>query len=401
MDACLSTYAALMAVNARSISKGYYMPINLTCPINQLGYGVVSLNLLKAFEANGESPACWFLGPVEAPQEDIPLIEVAQKRQEEFDHFAASLRVYHQFDLAHHVGRGLRCGFPIFELDRFRTNEINHLTSQDALIVPTQWAADVIAEQLGGQCPEVKVSPLGVDSSIFFPVNKPAPGPTRFFNCGKWEVRKGHDVLCEAFNLAFGKDDDVELVMNCHNPCFADRSKYESYNREWERFYKTSKLGSKISVSKTRLASQRDVADLMRAVDCGVFPSFAEGWNLEASEMLAMGKKLIITNCSAHTEFCNPDNSLLIPASKTEAAHDGIWFNADDPRWNGEPGRWMEFDLDAMDALITHMRAVHEQKQNGADMFNAAGVESMRLLTWKNTANIISSFVNELSGSCA
>ena len=76
-----------------------------------------------------------------------------------------------------------------------------------------------------------------------------------------------------------------------------------------------------------RLNTHEDVAVIMSQADVGVFPSRAEGWNLEALEMLSMGKHLIITDYSAHTEFCNKDNSRLIQIDEMEDAHDGIWFH--------------------------------------------------------------------------
>ncbi len=366
------------------------MSINLTGPVNELGYGNVTLNLLRAFEAIGESPACWFIGPIEVQKEDVPLVTRAQQRQDNFDSDAVSLRVYHQFDLAHHIGRGVRCGFPIFELDQFKSNERHHLQSQDVLYVTSQWAADIVKANVD-QPIKVVVAPLGVDHKTFRPLDNPSNGSTKFFNCGKWELRKGHDVLCEAFNLAFNKTDNVELVMHCHNPCFQDHERYLAYNSEWETYYKESPLGDKIRVSKSRLASHADVAKLMAEMDCGVFPSRAEGWNLEASEMLSMGKQVIITDYSAHTEFCTPENARLIPYRKSEVAHDGVWFKGDDQRWGAEPGQWMSFEAEEIDVLIEHMRAVHRAKQSGDNLFNAAGVESMGHFTWEQTARIISS----------
>ena len=64
----------------------------------------------------------------------------------------------------------------------------------------------------------------------------------------------------------------------------------------------------------------------MSKADCGIFPSRAEGWNLDMLEMMALNKSIITTNYSAHTEFCNKDNSFLIDISETEPANDGKWF---------------------------------------------------------------------------
>ena len=51
----------------------------------------------------------------------------------------------------------------------------------------------------------------------------------------------------------------------------------------------------------------------MSQVDCGVFPSRAEGRNLELLEMMSAGKHVITTDYSAHTEFCTKDNAGLVP----------------------------------------------------------------------------------------
>ncbi len=375
------------------------MSINVTSPCNQLGYGVVSLNILKSLEAIEANPAAWFLGPVEAPPEDHELLNRLSARTATYDRNAPSLRIYHQFDLAQHVGVGYHIGFPIFELTKFKPNELNHLRSQDGLVVCSKWAKRVLLDD--GFCgSDIFVVPLGVDREIFNVSSKPVNSDTfgghvvngdmtNFFNCGKWEYRKGHDVLCDAFNNAFEKADDVALFMNCHNPCFSDQKKYLAYNQQWTTFYKNSKLGDKISISPSRLPRQQDVAEVMRTMDCGVFPSRAEGWNLELGEMLAMGKHVIATNYSAHTEFCTPDSSLLIQPTTLEDAHDGIWFNADDPAWGGQPGQWMEFGDDQMDQLVEHLRAIHQRKQEGALGVNQAGIDRMVPFTWEATARAL------------
>lgn len=376
------------------------MTINITAPVNQLGYGVVSLNILKALDAIGAEPAAWFLGPVEAPPECHELLNRVSQRTRTYNRTAPSLRIYHQFDLAQHVGAGRRIGFPIFELTRFKSNEIHHLCSQDGLVVCSQWAKQVLLNAdwrfLEG---DIFVIPLGVDREIFQPqavfeqCQLSYESKTKFFNCGKWEYRKGHDVLCEAFNKAFEPGDNVSLFLNCHNPCFQDQQKYLSYNKQWTDYYKNSKLGDKISISPSRLPAQHDVAEVMRKMDCGVFPARAEGWNLELSEMLAMGKHVIATNYSAHTEFCQNGATRLIEPSRDalgglrlEDAHDGIWFNADDPEWGGEPGQWLEFGDEQMDQLVEHLRAVHRHKQEGSLGVNQAGVDAMAPFTWEATA---------------
>ena len=195
---------------------------------------------------------------------------------------------------------------------------------------------------------------------------------TSFFNAGKWEVRKGHDVLVEAFNAAFGQNDNVSLTLMPHNPFLT-----ENETREWVNLYKNSKLGNKITILPAA-KTHTQVARVMQYMDCGVFPSRAEGWNLEALEMMACGKHIIITDYSGHTEFCNGINSLLIKIDSLEDAYDGKWFHGD--------GQWASFEENQMKELINNMRFIHEEKQAGRlDVFNKAGIQTAQQFTWENT----------------
>tara|TARA_R110000765_G_scaffold66922_6_gene129438 strand:+ start:1696 stop:2766 length:1071 start_codon:yes stop_codon:yes gene_type:complete len=343
------------------------MDINLTTPVNPLGYGTVGTNILKSLVSSGHNVSLFPLGQVSANKEDESLLQSCIKNQSFFNHRAPSIRIWHQHDLAQHIGSGLRCGFPIFELDRLTDRESHHILSQDVVFVCSHWAKTVV-EQYNKKS---VVVPLGVDSEVFCPSDTPSWETTRFINIGKWELRKGHDVLVDAFNKAFNVDDDVQLLMMNHNPFIS-----EEEEKEWIGLYKDSKLGNKIFFLE-RVESHRQVADIMKQVDCGVFLSRAEGWNLEALELMACGKQVIITNCTAHTEFCNIKNSLLVTPEAEEEAFDGIWFKGQ--------GRWAAIGEREIDECVEHMREVHKKKQAGTSLLNKYGVETAERFSWENT----------------
>jgi hypothetical protein len=272
------------------------------------------------------------------------------------------------------VGHGMHIGFPIFELDTFTSKEKHHLQSCDELFVCSEWAAKVCYNNFDTPNPPIAVIPLGVDASIFTP-KKSTRKPTIFLNVGKWEKRKGHDILVDLFNEAFTPDDNVELWMMCHNPFLKPEN--QSY---WESLYRSSRLGNKVRFVP-RLESDEEVANIMQQADCGVFPSRAEGWNLPALEMLSCGKQVIVTNYSAHTEFCTKENSTLVPIKEVEKAHDGVWFFGQ--------GNWAALDKVAEHGIIEGMREVHQRKQSGKLAVNEVGIQTSHLFTWKNTAETI------------
>ena len=98
-----------------------------------MGYGVVGINVLKALHSAGHSVAYWPIGSAEVDPVDVSLIQEMVNNQEEYSSHASSLRIWHQHDLAQHVGKGLHCAFPIFELDTFTERELCHLSQQDRI----------------------------------------------------------------------------------------------------------------------------------------------------------------------------------------------------------------------------------------------------------------------------
>jgi glycosyltransferase involved in cell wall biosynthesis len=347
--------------------------LNVIGPYNSLGYGYTVKNIL--LELSKVIPNLTYF-PIGNPQiehnyEDI-LLHKLTSRQSNFDFNAHSLQIWHQHDLLHHRGNGLKIGFPIFELDTFNEREEHILDYQDVIFVCSHWAKQVVLHYLPHK--RVFVIPLGVDSNTFYPTNQTTEKCT-FLNIGKAEYRKGHDVLVKIFNLAFSKDDNVELKVAFSNPFLK-----EPQIREWNSLYRNSDLGDKIQLVP-RLNTHDDIAKLINESDCGIFPSRAEGWNLEALEMLACGKQLIITNYSGHTEYCNNNNSMLIDCPHREVAHDNMWFKGD--------GNWLHIGDYEIGQMVRYMRKVYLDWKDLVSLYNKPGVETAKEFSWANTANKI------------
>ena len=350
--------------------------INLIAPINSLGYGVVGHNLLKSLLKINPSTALY---PISQPEFSDDYIITGMNNRGQFKLFP-SVKIWHQNDVHTHVGKGMHVGFPIFELDNFTKEEKLSMSHCDKLFVCSQWAKDVLLDsQSDWECPTVDVVPLGVDTEIFKP-HLSTREKTIFFNCGKWEIRKGHDILVECFNSAFDYDDNVELWMMCDNPFIGNQ------NEKWKNLYKESKLGDKIRIIP-RQKTHEDVYNIMKQTDCGVFPARAEGWNLELLEMMACGKQVIATNYAAHKQYCNPTNSLLVNIEKLEQAYDGVFFD-------GKIGQWASLDNASSHVIIEYMRMVHEFKQSGDLKLNKNGVETAESLNWQRVAELV------LYGTC-
>lgn len=355
------------------------MDVNLSTPINQLGYGIAGLNILVNLQALGSNIALFPLSQItegDCPNEHIKAVREAEKRAGLYNPSAPALRIFHQNRLGEFPGRGRRVGFPFFELTRLTPEEQHHMNNCDDIVVASEWAYQVC--WANGITARVWTAPLGVDRTIFHEglrgkITRVDADHTVFVNVGKWEVRKGHDILLSAFNKAFSKSDRVILKMIPENP-FIGR-----LNQVWAQQYHGSKLGAVNKIQLyPRVKTQADVAHFLASSDCGVFPARAEGWNLELLECLSLGLPSIATDYSAHTEFINDNNCLMILSDKLEPANDGVWFHGQ--------GEWAHLGEAQEEQLIEHMRSIHRMKQIGELPVNVAGIETAEEFSWQKTA---------------
>lgn len=333
------------------------MHINITAPVNQTSYGLASWQFMRSLDKAGHDITLWGCPNdqnIQGTEENIDLLRKWVARREVFDWWAPSLRIWHQNDMMQSVGKGRRLGMTFFELDKLKPNEVHQLNSLDMVIVPSQWAKQVCKDSRVHT--PVEVVPLGYDPEVFYARDiKRADNKTIFLNIGKWEVRKGHDVLVEMFNKAFTKKDNVELWMSNHNQFLNEQD-----TEAWVRLYKNSPLGDKVKIIPWE-PTQQGLAKIMASVDCGIFPSRAEGWGLESLEMMAMDKEVIITNNSAHTEYCKDHNCYLIETPEKEVANDSIWFHGQ----TKSDGMWAKLGDLEINQAADLMRVIHKDKQEG------------------------------------
>lgn len=369
--------------------------INLICPINDLGYGVVSKNIFKALAKYNIN-----LYPLNTDLQSLDKQQIeAYNRGMLINRKFPDLRVWHQHDLGYFISNISHAALTFFELSHLNKYERSHLNSLDILFVPSQWHKDVA--QASEITTPIVILPMSVDTDIFLPIktnyskflgynqnmfmqfDKSVENhPTVFMTCGKWEIRKGHDIIIDCFERAFSKEDNVKLIVNCHNPFIGQD------NKRWEERY--SYRPNQIDIIPDRLKDQYDLARIYSMVDCGLFPARSEGWNMEASELLAMGKRCIMFNYAAHTQYAKDAGADTFDIDTLEVADDGVFFNSTNPAWDGDPGKWASIGDKQKDQIIEMMRSIHNEKQsNGHLTINKKGVEWFRNWTWDDVAEKI------------
>lgn len=348
------------------------MNINYYSPINSTGYGIASLNILKSLNKLSDDIVSYF--PIGEPhvetQEDYDFVLSLFNNSRTPDPNAPCIKIWHQFDLMLRVGRGAYYAYPFFELDKFNDIEKIHMSAPDKLFVSSSWAENIVKDN-NIKTPTI-VAPLGVDMQIFNHTQYTRRNKDKyvFLNIGKWEIRKGHDILLNLFNSAFPNETDVELWILASESTNSYSDDKELAN--WKNMYNSDRIklfnGAK---------NHKDIANLIAQADCGLYPSRAEGWNLELLETMAMNKPAIATNYSAHTEFCTKDNCFLVDITETEKAFDGKAFK--------NQGNWAKIGQTQIDDIISHMRYVYSNRINT----NPSGLKTAELFSWDNTARVI------------
>jgi glycosyltransferase involved in cell wall biosynthesis len=347
--------------------------LNLNCPIGGTGYGITSLNIFKALNALGINVSLFPIGnSMELNNEqEKPLIDKAIQNSFFFDYNAPCLKIWHQNDLSSRIGNGHFYSFPFFEVDRLTPRDKHHLNYCDYIFVASEWAKKVLLNNDINK--KIYVAPLAVDLNIFQipPMIRMQNNNYVFFHIGKWEYRKSHDFLIKAFDLAFDHKDNVELRLLPHNP-FLNQNEIN----DWMNLVKNAKLSNKINVYN-RLPTQHHLAEFIFQGDCGVFLSRAEGWNNEILECMAINKPIIATDYSAHTEYCNNDNSFLVKIDELEIANDKKWFFGE--------GSWAKLGQNQLDQTINYMRYVYNNRITS----NPNGIITANKFSWQNTGAII------------
>lgn len=356
--------------------------INIIGGVNTLSYGIITTNILVELFKNKYNPSLFPIGQVNFEERHSQYIEKALENAKFYNTSCPTFRIWHQFDMSSHIGNGPFIGYTVFELDPLKSSETYHLNQLDHLCVPSEWAKGV-CERSGVTIP-ISVIPLGIDRSIFnrsLYEDKPSEMFCSFISVGKLEKRKFSKELVEAFNKAFELKDRVRLLLAVDN-IFLPQKYMEDFKKECGK----TKMGSKIGFVG-RLPSHQDIARMLCSCDIYVGCSHSEGFNMPQLEALSLGVPYVITTYnSAHTQYCNDKNSLLIEMDDMEIAHDGIFFDSS----KLEGGQWSKWGVRQEEQLIEHMRRVYKEKMEQGNLpLNEEGIKTAKSMTWKHTTDKI------------
>jgi glycosyltransferase involved in cell wall biosynthesis len=225
----------------------------------------------------------------------------------------------------------------------------------DRVWVPSAYVRDGYVE--AGMAPGVvEVVPNGVDLDLFTPDGPRyelprAAGCTLLFVGGSiW--RKGADVLLAAWAEAFGRGDDVQLVIKD----FGTGSHYrgQTAGREIEELAQRDDVAPVTYIDADM--SPGELASLYRACDVFVTPYRGEGFCLPALEAMACGLPVVHTAIGPTSEFVPEDGGWAVPAERGP-----LRSAAGLPPLAG-PGYIHEPDHDALVAILREVAAAPQER---------------------------------------
>ncbi|GAB4184656.1 MAG: glycosyltransferase [Thalassobaculales bacterium] len=267
---------------------------------------------------------------------------------------------------------GPRIACTVWESTRLPDNWLPPLLAADQVWIPSAWGRNILVDN-GIPADRVKVVPEGVDPALFHPGVPPAPFLAakpgfKVLAVGKWERRKGLDVLIRAFERAFGERDEAWLVLACDNP-------FRSVDLRRELVAAGLRRPGRLLVVPP-VARPEVFAGLYTACDLFCLPTRAEGWGLPIIEAAACGLPVVVTGWGGQSEFLGDWARLighrLVPV-------DGIEFE----RADGDRGLWAEPDEDHLVALL---REAHADRAAARARGRAGAAAVAAAFTWEHAA---------------
>lgn len=223
----------------------------------------------------------------------------------------------------------------------------------------------------------------GVDQDVFYPGLKSSNKDAFVvFSGGKFEIRKGQDLVIAAMQPFMERHTDVILACAWHNQWpfsmatmgLSSHINYRHREGDCQQILAETLAANGIPLDRVLLYPAMDNA-LMRQIylttDIGLFPNRCEGGNnMVMCEYMACGRAVIASQMTGHADIITTENALpltrCLPHYYKHSA-EGVWFEA---------------NVDEMVELLEH--AYHNRRE--LRIKGLRGVTDMAALSWREAA---------------
>lgn len=233
----------------------------------------------------------------------------------------------------------------------------------------------------------------GVDTERFFPGKKIRTDSLfRLFSGGKFEFRKGQDIVLRAFKTLQDRYPDLQLCAAWYNYIPATMGMMEQSNQiackipkpllsrshalsdaEWQEFIQDLCVTNGIDPDRVEVIGRRDNSEMRNVyldTDLGVFPNRCEsGTNLVMMEYMACGKPVIAADSTGQRDVLDQRCAALLTRMETCHIYD---------RSGRSVSAWVTPNVDDVVRLIEQF--YHQRDQMAALGVRAA--EHVQQFTW-------------------
>ena len=275
-------------------------------------------------------------------------------------------------------------GYTFFEDNLAIARHVQEAASRyDRIVTGSRWCEQVLRHY---GLDRVTTILQGVDSTIFHPHAK---GREYLQDCfvifsgGKFEFRKGQDLVIRAFKALQDRHRDVVLVNAWHNfwtfsiqtMCASPYIRFRPGSTDFSGMVQKLLLDHGVRPEQVITLAPRPnvmMERIYRNTDVGLFPNRCEGGtNLVLMEYMACGKPVIASNTSGHKDILTTENSIRIESMKPLTIRSNI-----------DVALWDDPDLDE---TIERLEWAYQNRDRLAAIGRQAG-EDMSTLTWERSA---------------
>ena len=282
-------------------------------------------------------------------------------------------------------------GYTFFESE-LTSNSLSNAPAYDLILAGSSWCRDRLLEKGINNC---EVLLQGIDPEVFYP-SEQAPAKDRFviFSGGKFELRKGQDLVLKAVKVLMDRYPDVFLV-TCWYNLWPESLKLMEYSKHirfkynpqlsWKELMETTLVENGLDPSRVtihQLVPHQKLRQLYLDTTVGLFPNRCEGGtNLVLMEYMACGRPVIASFASGHRDVVSRRNALLLTELEDFLVKmaDGSLF-----------ARWQEADFDQLVECLEY--AYHHRDE--LEKLGRRAARDMAGLTWRASAERLLSIVS-------
>ena len=285
------------------------------------------------------------------------------------------------FPLAH-VWGDQNYGYTFFE-NELNINSVNNSERFEKIIGGSTWNLEMLRE-VGIENSDVLIQ--GIDPEIFYPIEEERNDELFvIFSGGKFELRKGQDLVLRAVKTLQQKYPNIVLINAWYNmwpqsmeffhyaPTFNYENKGNTWQEKMAHVYAINEIPSD-QIITLDIVDNKKLRELYAKTDLAVFPNRCEGGtNLVMMEYMACAKPVVAAYNTGQKDVLNENHALLVKDHKPFKL-----YGDDQSLW----AYWYDPDLDE---IIAQIEYAYHHRDEAKELGRKAG-EFMKNYTWENTA---------------